>query len=142
MFSPQKFLKFSNPYFKISCTIPPKTWSVLSQQYIPMNLATVSVLGFCCDETPWTKSNIDRKDFISTYISASQFIIQSSQDKNSKQSRQGKNVEVGTSGALEEYCLLACSLWLTQSPFYSIQGDQTRDGTNHNELWTTTSITN
>lgn len=61
-----------------------------------------------------TKSNLEMVYF--THSSVKQFIINSSESRNSGR---GRDLEAGADGAeaVEESCLLACSSWLVQPAF-------------------------
>lgn len=60
-----------------------------------------------------TKSNLEQKEFILLTLFESQFIIKGIQ---------GSNMKIGAyAEAMEECCLLSCSLWLSQ-PAYSTTG--------------------
>ena len=56
------------------------------------------------------KNNLGRKGFISAHSSISQSITKGSQ----KSTRAGTQSQDAGAEAMEECCLLACSLWLSQ----------------------------
>ena len=59
-------------------------------------------LFYCCDENNMTKSNLERKGFISAYTSTSQSVR-----KKVQAGTQGRNLEVGTKSMACSFCFLS-----------------------------------
>jgi hypothetical protein len=77
-------------------------------------------LSYCCDETPLTKGNLGREEFISAHSSTSVSITEGSQSKNSNRV---VTLEVGADAeGTDECCKLARSSWLAQPAFLQQPG--------------------
>ena len=80
------------------------------------NTFCIEVLGFpLLQQSNMTRKQIGEERVYLVYISITLFITKESPGQELKQ---GRNLEVGADAeAMEECCLLTCSLWLTQSAF-------------------------